>query len=74
MSADSGIRNLFMSFDKEKNGYFTINEVNALCLGVGVPLERKFTMRIMKALDVDGNNTVDLNEFKEFLLGKKKLE
>jgi len=73
MSQEAGIRNLFLQFDKEKNGYFTLNEINALCLGMGVPLERKYTMRILKALDKDNNRKVDLTEFSDFLLGKKKL-
>jgi len=30
-------------------------------------------MRILKALDTDKNHKVDLEEFKEFLLGKKKI-
>jgi len=72
MSQDAGIRNLFLTFDKEKNGYFTLNEVNALCLAVGVPLERKYTMRILRALDKDNNRRVDLEEFREFLLGQRK--
>jgi len=38
---EAGIRNIFLEYDKDKSGMITINELNALCLGVGVPLERK---------------------------------
>lgn len=41
MDLENGIRNIFRQYDKEKSGKMTINELNALCLGVGVPLERK---------------------------------
>jgi len=40
---------------------------------VGVPLERKFTMKILKAMDTDQDHKVSLDEFREFLLGKKKI-
>lgn len=43
----------------------TINELNNLCLGVGVPLERKYTLRIMKALDKDNTRTISLEELKD---------
>lgn len=41
MSEDSALRNLFLQYDSDKTGFITINELNSLCLGVGVPLERK---------------------------------
>lgn len=73
MSLDAGIRNIFLSFDKDKTGSFTINEVNSICLAMGVPLERKYTMRILAFMDKDGNRRVDLDEFRQFLTGEKKV-
>jgi len=41
MNLETGIDNIFKQYDKDKTGQITINELNSLCLGVGVPLERK---------------------------------
>lgn len=38
---NTGLRNIFFQFDKDGTGVITINELNAMCLSVGVPLERK---------------------------------
>jgi len=73
MNLESGIDNIFKQYDKDRTGLITINELNALCLGVGVPLERKYTMRIMKALDADGSNTISLEELKNYVVGKKNV-
>jgi len=48
MSFESGLRNIFLQFDKDRTGFITINELNVMCLKLGVPLERKYTMNIMK--------------------------
>jgi len=40
---------------------------------VGVPLERKYTMRIMAALDTDGSSTISLDELKNYIVGKKQV-
>jgi len=66
MNLETGIDNIFKQYDKDKSGQVTINELNSLCLGVGVPLERKYTMRIMKALDSDGTGTISLEEFRNW--------
>lgn len=73
MSFESGIRNIFIQYDKDKGGFITINELNSLCLGVGVPLERKYTMRIMKMIDKDGSGTISLEELSNYILGNKKV-
>lgn len=41
MDIETGVRNLFMRYDKDKTGKMTIDELNRFCLGIGVPLERK---------------------------------
>lgn len=38
---NTGLKNIFWQFDKDNTGFITINELNAMCLSVGVPLERK---------------------------------
>lgn len=73
MSLDAGIRNIFNQYDKDKGGFITINELNALCLGVGVPLERKYTMRIMKFIDKGGDGTISLEELSGYIQGKKSV-
>lgn len=73
MNLETGIDNIFKQYDKDRTGVITINELNSLCLGVGVPLERKYTMRIMKALDVDGSNAISLEELKHYVTGKKQV-
>lgn len=73
MSFESGIRNIFNQYDKDKTGMITINELNSLCLGVGVPLERKYTMRIMKTIDRDNTGTISLEELSNFIEGKKSV-
>jgi Ca2+-binding EF-hand superfamily protein len=73
MNLETGIDNIFRQYDKDKTGSIQINELNSLCLGVGVPLERKYTMRIMKALDSDGSSTVSLEELKHYIVGKKHI-
>lgn len=72
-SFESGIRNIFLQYDSDKGGVITINELNALCLGVGVPLERKYTMRIMKTIDKDNSGTISLEELSNYIQGKKTL-
>lgn len=74
MNLETGIDNIFKQYDKDRTGMITINELNSLCLGVGVPLERKYTMRIMKCLDQDGSNTISLDELKCYIVGKKQLQ
>jgi Ca2+-binding EF-hand superfamily protein len=73
MNLETGIDNIFKQYDKDRTGVITINELNSLCLGVGVPLERKYTMRIMKALDQDSSNTISLEELKFYVTGKKQV-
>merc|ERR1719359_2524041 len=65
---------MFNQYDKDKTGLITINELNALCLGVGVPLERKYTMRIMNCLDADGSRSISLEELKLYIIGKKQIQ
>jgi len=38
---------------------------------VGVPLERKYTMRIMKFIDKGGDGTISLEELSGYIQGKK---
>lgn len=64
MNLETGIDNIFRQYDKDRTGVITINELNSLCLGVGVPLERKYTMRIIKALDNDNSQSISLEELK----------
>jgi len=73
MNLETGIDNIFRQYDKDKTGMITINELNSLCLGVGVPLERKYTMRIMAALDADGSHQISLEELKTYIVGKKQV-
>jgi len=73
MNLETGIDNIFKQYDKDKSGQITINELNSLCLGVGVPLERKYTMRIVKALDNDGTGSISLEELKHYIVGKKQV-
>lgn len=73
MNLETGIDNIFKQYDKDRTGVITINELNSLCLGVGVPLERKYTMRIMKALDSDNSGTISLDELKAYVVGKKQV-
>jgi len=49
----------------------TINELNSLCLGVGVPLERKYTMKIFKAIDTENSGTISLTELVELINSNK---
>jgi len=41
MKFESGIDNIFKQYDSKHTGSICINQLNNLCLGLGVPLERK---------------------------------
>lgn len=65
MDIDSGIRNVFKKFDKDGSGKININELHALCIAVGVPMDRKYTLSIMKRIDKDNNELISLDELKD---------
>jgi len=73
MNLETGIDNIFRQYDRDHSGLITINELNSLTLGVGVPLERKYTMRIMRALDTDNSGHISLEELKNYIVGKKQI-
>lgn len=64
ISVEDGLERIFNFFDADKSGLITIDELNTLCLHVGVPIERKYTMRIMKALDSDNSGQISLAELR----------
>jgi len=70
---DTGIRNIFKQFDRDGSGKITINELHALCIAVGVPIERKYTLSIMKRIDKDNNALISLDELKDYIIGRKQI-
>jgi len=70
---DSGISSIFKQFDRDGSGKITINELHALCIAVGVPMERKYTLTIMNRIDSDSNLEISLDELKDHIIGRKKI-
>jgi len=55
LSLEEGTSNLFTTFDKNNAGNVSLDELYALCIFLGVPLERKYTLRIMKGIDKENS-------------------
>ena len=62
------VRNMFRTFDADKSGALSINELAGLFSQLGVDVKENELLAVMKALDKNGNGTVDFEEFYTFLV------
>jgi len=62
------IRNMFRTFDADNSGSLSINELGGLFSQLGVEVTENELLAVMKALDKNGNGTVEFEEFYTFIV------
>lgn len=61
------LKHLFNMYDIDSTKTLTIHELNALCLALGIPLERRLTEALLDHLDVDKSGAISFEEFSAFV-------
>eukprot|EP00743_Colponemidia_sp_Colp-15_P003721 GILK01004015.1.p1 GENE.GILK01004015.1~~GILK01004015.1.p1 ORF type:complete len:315 (-),score=65.57 GILK01004015.1:53-943(-) len=61
------LRRMFRDLDTDGSGVMTMNELGAIMLKLGIPVERKYVSAVMNQIDVNGNGAIEFEEFVSFL-------
>ena len=59
---------MFRTFDKDKSGSLSINEVAGLFSQLGVTIKENELVAVMKCLDNNGSGVIEFEEFYNFLV------
>jgi Ca2+-binding EF-hand superfamily protein len=62
------LRQLFESFDTNKSGDLTIDELWAMAAKLEISVERKYLAALFKVIDADNSGTIEFEEFCNFLI------
>jgi len=62
------LRKIFKDFDSNASGTITVDELAAMMAKLGISVERKYLMAMIKQLDVNKNGQLEYEEFANFLL------
>ena len=78
---DAGVRSqviyverLFEEFDADKSGALDVHEVGKMMETLGTPLSAEQLARAMRAMDGDGDGTVDLDELKRWWFWRRRVD
>lgn len=58
VTLEDGTSALLTTFDKNKTGSLSLDDLYILCEFLGVKLERKYTLRVFKAIDKDNSGFI----------------
>jgi len=58
-------RDAFKTFDRDEDGYLSLQELSELLISLGVPVTKDELIEMTNEIDIEGNGTID---FKEFIL------
>lgn len=62
------LRQIFRDFDTNQSGTITIDELAAMCAKLGICVERKYLMALLKVLDTNKSGMLEFEEFQNFLI------
>ncbi|KAK7092077.1 uncharacterized protein [Littorina saxatilis] len=65
-----GLRQAFLVFDRDKSGYMNLTELQEVLCSIGDHMELNEVAMVLKAVDVNGDGKVDVEEFIDFLCDK----
>lgn len=62
------LRKLYRQYNTTKSGYINISELEAIVLGLGISVEKKYMASIFKAFDTNNSGTIEFEEFCNFII------
>eukprot|EP00092_Neocalanus_flemingeri_P042476 GFUD01046432.1.p1 GENE.GFUD01046432.1~~GFUD01046432.1.p1 ORF type:complete len:152 (-),score=65.22 GFUD01046432.1:19-474(-) len=65
---ESDLKEAFMIFDRDKNGYIDMKELKQVANMLGATLTKEEVDEFMREADVDGNGKLDYDEFVKMML------
>ncbi|KAL8610660.1 hypothetical protein ACOMHN_047229 [Nucella lapillus] len=65
-----GLRQAFLVFNRDKSGYMNLMELQEVLCNIGEPLSVSEAAMVLKAVDVNNDGKVDVEEFIQFLCDK----
>eukprot|EP00091_Calanus_sinicus_P004445 TRINITY_DN14766_c0_g1_i1.p1 TRINITY_DN14766_c0_g1~~TRINITY_DN14766_c0_g1_i1.p1 ORF type:complete len:114 (-),score=42.78 TRINITY_DN14766_c0_g1_i1:79-420(-) len=65
---ESDLKEAFMIFDRDKNGYIDMKELKQVANMLGATLTKEEVEEFMNEADVDGNGKLDYDEFVKMML------
>ncbi|KAL6905688.1 hypothetical protein ACP4OV_003289 [Aristida adscensionis] len=70
--AEEEIREAFLVFDKDQNGFITRDELAQVMRNLGEKLSEHELAEMLREADVDGDGQINYNEFAKVMLAKTK--
>lgn len=61
------LRKVFKEFDTAKNGYLTVDQLQALCVKLGITFEKKYLVALFKKFDSNNSGNIEFEEFCSFI-------
>lgn len=62
------LREVFREFDRNSNGSLSKTELSALLNKINLSVDEKYLDALIKKLDVNGNGSVEFEEFVHFIV------
>ncbi|KAL8034388.1 hypothetical protein ABFX02_12G025100 [Erythranthe guttata] len=67
--ADAELKEAFDMYDKDKNGQISASELHAVLRSLGENCSVKDCGRMIESFDVDGDGSINFDEFKKMMTG-----
>ena len=65
---EAQLREVFETFDKDKNGSIDAKEIKEVCESMGIQADGDDIKDLIKQADEDGNGKIEFDEFKKAVL------
>ena len=62
------LRGIFKQFDLNNSGTLTLDELAAMLAKLGISVDRKYIIAMLKKLDTNGTGVVEFEEFANLLI------
>ena len=62
------LRDIFRTFDLDKSGYLTLNEMAGLLAKLGVAVNEKELLALMREMDSNNSGVIEFEEFCQFMV------